>query len=466
MRRKTLRKPPQERGMILVVALIVVVSMLLLSMPFLFKLSAQFRITEKSFKSTMAFNLAEAGVERALWELNNWWVSPWVQNEEGTFITTIDDMAAYDGQVIGDIDISIMPPSPSGENRFLEAVGKVPFITFGSVNKTVRVNLEKQMRSIFRFGLFANEKIEAKNNLFIDSYDSRNGDYGQGNEQGSMGHSGTNNTADQSILINQGSSSEIYGNLASGLGTDPERIEEVIDIPDGTDFRGERRILPAEFEMPSVDLLNLPPRELFENDYDFSSWFDEYGDLDMDTYYRGSFQSTKTETTILTESDSGVYSSFEIVKNSTVRIEGNVALYITDPAGGEFLMENNADLEIAEGAGLTLILGNTSFYMNNNTIQNSSQIPSNLIILGTDEFTGEMSWENNVDTYAAIYVPRATVDFGGAPNVDLYGAVVCNYLEFKNNIDFHYDEALADLDWIKGGIPYWVIVSWQEKPPS
>jgi len=458
------KKKPAQQGMVLVLALLISVVMLIFTLPMISSLSSQYRRSERSFKSTAAFNLAEGGVERAIWEMNNWLLSPWnyIETEEGTLLAlTIDDFTASNGTVIGDIDISIMPPSSSGETRFLEAKGKVPFIASHTVDRRVRVNLEKYLLSIFDFGFFAHDGITAKANLFIDSYDSRDGAYG-GENQGLKANAGTNNTKNQSILIMQGSSSVVNGHLASGFGTDPENIDAVIDIPDGTVFNGSRHVLPSEFEMPSVDLQNLPPRDFFESDYDFSSWYVD-GELDMDTYYRGAFQSTKKETIVLTEEDSGIYSSFEVVKNSDVRIEGNVALYITDPNGATFSMENNSSLEIADGASLTLVLGNTSFYTSNNTIQNNSQIPSNLMILGTDEFTGEMNWENNIDTHAAIYVPSATVNIGGAPNINFFGAIVCNYLEFKNNINIHYDRALKDLNWIKGGVPKWTVKSWQEK---
>ncbi len=460
----SVKKTHEHQGMVVVLALFISVVMIIFTLPMLSSLSSQYRRSERSFKSTAAFNLAESGVERGIWELNNWLISPWnyTDTTEGTMLTcTIVDFTASDESVIGDIDIIIMPPSLSGENRFIEAKGKVPFIASHTVDRRVRVNLEKYLLSIFDFGFFAHEAIAAKANLFIDSYDSRDGTYG-GENQGLKANAGTNNTKNQSILIMQGSSSVVNGHLASGFGTDPENIDAVIDIPDGTDFNGEKHILPSEFEMPSVDLQNLPPRDFFESDYDFSSWYVD-GELDMETYYKGSFQSTKKETIVLTEEDSGIYSSFEVVKNSDVRIEGNVALYITDPNGSQFFMENNADLEIAEGASLTLILGNTSFYTNNNTIQNNSQVPSNLMILGTDEFTGQMNWENNIDTHAAIYVPSATVSIGGSPNVNFFGAIVCNFLEFKNNIDIHYDMALKDLDWIQGGVPKWTVKSWQEK---
>ena len=61
---------PHERGSILAVALLVSVFMVIVALPFVFKFSSQFRTTERSYKSLAALNLAEAGVERAIWELN------------------------------------------------------------------------------------------------------------------------------------------------------------------------------------------------------------------------------------------------------------------------------------------------------------------------------------------------------------------------------------------------------------
>ena len=61
-------KRTREKGAVLVIALLVGLAMLIMTSPFLFKHSAQFRTTEKSNRELSAFNLAEAGVERALWE--------------------------------------------------------------------------------------------------------------------------------------------------------------------------------------------------------------------------------------------------------------------------------------------------------------------------------------------------------------------------------------------------------------
>ena len=35
-------------------------------------------------------------------------------------------------------------------------------------------------------------------------------------------------------------------------------------------------------------------------------------------------------------------------------------------------------------------------------------------------------------------------------------------MDFKNQVNFHYDKALADLKLITGGFENWKIISWQE----
>ncbi len=63
--------------------------------------------------------------------------------------------------------------------------------------------------------------------------------------------------------------------------------------------------------------------------------------------------------------------------------------------------------------------------------------------------------------YAAIYMPKAHVHYDS--NYDLYGSIVCEFLDFNSNSNIHYDEALGKLEVIKGGLPYWRVKSWQER---
>jgi type II secretory pathway pseudopilin PulG len=76
----------RQRGSILIVAIMVVMVMLIITIPFLVKLSGQSRSTERAYRALSAFNLAEAGAERALWELNLNFSNPEIVDPEGRII--------------------------------------------------------------------------------------------------------------------------------------------------------------------------------------------------------------------------------------------------------------------------------------------------------------------------------------------------------------------------------------------
>lgn len=484
-----------EKGAVLSIAILVGVVLLIMAVPFFFRLSGQYRSTDRSVKALSAFNLAEAGVDRALYEISNFLFLPWVFFEDGSQTTTIAGLQTADGSIVGDVDVNISPLF--GERRVLTSTGKIPYLSAETVTRTVVVNLEKHLRNIFDFGIFADDYIYAKANWRLDSYNSNDGPYDPA-YPGQQGHAGTNAAGEDAIEIAQGASSEVTGNLASGLGSDPENLLNIINLPDDDPiwFEGDRMILPADYELPSVNVFDLPPQPgmgdgtydensdpMFEvpADLDISNWFNtDFYDYDgveaLDLawvnadYYQGAFVSDhKDGTVVLTADDSGVYSDFIVGIQSDVQISGNVVIYVTGGLAdiAEFSMDNGSKLQILPDSSLTLILGNTTFEMVNNTIQNDTLIPSNLLILGTDQFTPVgadstyMYWNNNVDTYAAIYTPRARVNY--EPNTDLYGALISYSLDIKNNVDFHYDEALKDINFIKGGIPYYIVTSWQEK---
>jgi hypothetical protein len=470
-----------EKGMILAVATMVIVVMLIMAVPFLFKLSAQYRTTEKGQRAVSAFNLAEAGVERALWEMNQPWGVDgglvWDVNQQGT--ETIASLAAADGTVMGDVNILVTTPTGgTPDTRAIEGTGVVPFVGTATVNRVARVNLEKYFKSIWDFGFFADTDVYVRTNLLLDSFDSRRGPYGV-NNRGEQGHIGTNGYQDNAFDINQGTSSAVYGNIASGVGSDPADLDNIINLPSDSVFQtyhpdtvdpGERRVLTAQFEMPSVDLYDLPPRAMFNTTYNFSSWFTSEPDpstplsasqiavgMDKGTYAPGKGSFT------LTAANSGIYSNFNLDK-SNITVSGNVAIYVTglDGATGSFNMSNNSSITIGPNSSLTLILGKTTYYQANNTSINNTTEASNLVILGTDQFTGTMDYKCNSDNKAAIYIPRAEFVVSNS-NTSIYGAVVCRRFNFPVNINLHFDEALADLNYVKGGIPYWKVTSWQER---
>lgn len=452
---KNQKKECYEKGAILVTALLITAAMLIIGIPLLFKLSSQYRITEKSYRSLAALNLAEAGVERAIWDLNGlWMISAWVENEDGILTLAIEDFQASDGSVVGDIDIRIMP-NLAGV-RHVEATGRVPFLSSRSVNKTVRVVLEKYYSSIFKWAVFTDTGIFMNSNGEIDSFDSREGPYDESN-RGHKGHTGTNayqNSEDKyGVGIEFSSNVNIYGGVAAGAGTGEDYLDSVIDDSASNTYivRG-KHILEDPFYMPSL-YLNDP--ELL------GSWYNDDGHID-DDYYKGSFYAGKHDTVEFTPEQSGLYNSFIVDVGAKVTIQGDVRIYIDDPLGGEFLMKSNSEIELAdESSSLMLILGNVTSLQRSNTFLNLTQDSSKLKILGMDDFTGEFHLDSNTEMYAAVYMPKATVHYDS--NHDLYGSIICGYLDFNSNSHVHYDEALGEVDIIKGGVPCWRVKSWQEK---
>jgi hypothetical protein len=62
-----------------------------------------------------------------------------------------------------------------------------------------------------------------------------------------------------------------------------------------------------------------------------------------------------------------------------------------------------------------------------------------------------------------MYVPGAHITTGqGQNHMNFYGALISRSMEFKVQVDFHYDKALADLQIQQGGFENWKIISWQE----
>ncbi len=396
-------KKKHEEGMVLVVGVIIMTCLLLLVLPFLFQLSAENRLTDKSFKSCTALSLADAGIERAVWELNFGDITIW--DGDSTLRTmSILSFQTPGGVVMGDIEIKVY--NPESKTPLVESQGKVSFSDTALMAKATRAELAEIKYDPWNFAVFGDDDLDFSSSAEVDSYDSGNGSYG-GVNVGAEGNIGTNGT----LLgcIDLCSNSNVYGDAYSGPGTDPN---SVILTQGNAYIDGEKKSLFEEKDMPTV----IPSDSLaFMGGYSLG-----VGDI-------GSINA------------SGEFTSFILGNNSTVTITSDVTLYIT----GNFSMSSNSQLNIADGVSVTIYLGGTFTQASNCQINNLSQDPTNLLFLGTDSFNGTMTWNSNSDFYGAVYVPRAHVDFNS--NIDFYGSIIANTFSFNSNARFHYDIALAGL---------------------
>ncbi|KPJ68254.1 hypothetical protein AMJ44_06815 [candidate division WOR-1 bacterium DG_54_3] len=423
---KNINKRKEEHGAVLVIGVLFLTFLLLLAIPFLFQISNERRMSEKSYKAFAALSMAEAGVERAIWELNSGDVYTW-SGSSSLRTMNIASFLTSDGETMGSIDIQI--EDPEGDTPVVQSTGKVPYIGTLTVDRTARVELWKGNGSSYLFGhgVFGDEGIELDSNAQIDSYDSSNGEYDP-NNPGANGDIGTNATHLGCIYLS--ANARVYGNASTGFESIPEDI--IITKPVST-ISGEKLALSKPQPMPSI----VPPEGLiFRGDY-----FLDGGNQDI----------------II---ESGEYTSFRIQNNSKVTIASDVTLYIT----GELSMTSNTQLEIADGVNVTIYLGGSFVQESNTQINNLSMDPTKFVFLGTDSFNGDMDWNSNSDFWGSVYVPRANVNYNS--EADFYGAVSGKFVDICSQATLHYDEALGDLK-IKTGSPgdTFIVKSWHELVP-
>jgi len=406
------------------ISLIFLAFLLLLAFPLLFQLSNEKRSADKSYKSTAAISLAEAGIERAIWELNHGDISSW--SESGSVrMMDISSFPTTDGNVIGNIEITV--DSLGGDFPVVESTGKVAYLSSLTVDRIARVVLERHdvSLSLFDYGIFGEDGIELASNSLVDSYDSGIGNYDP-NNPGANGNIGTNATFLGCIYLN--ANVEVYGGAATG----PESIPEDIIIEQPVSIiSGEKQALSSLKEMPSI----IAPEGLIYR-----------GDHILDDGSSG------------TISESGEYTNFRISNSSTVTVISDVSLYIT----GEFSMTSNTQLVVAENASATLYLGGSFVQESNTQINNVSMDPCSFMLICTDSFNGDLEWNSNTDFWGAVYAPKTNVIYNS--NADFYGSVIGKYVDIASQANIHYDEALANLEIVPGSMgSYYTVKSWQEK---
>lgn len=409
-----------ERGSILVYSLIASLVLYALVIPLLYRLSGYYRVTEKNFLGLAALNLAEAGVERAIWELNEGSIAAW----DGDLVErrlSLTGVQTSQGEAVGDVEIVVR--SPASDNPVVETTAQVPWYGGQTVVRSLRVVLQRGFKSHFDFGIFGDEGLDLHGNASTDSYNSLDGAYDL-DSAGDCGNIGTNAGYPQDVLLVNNTT--INGDCLTGFQSDPG---VVIALRNNAEITGRQ----AALDTPKLLPVSAPPL------------LPELGVLSVG----------HNDGVVIDQS--GRYTSFTMLSNSKVTITGNVTLYVD----GDFTMDSNSEIEITPGSEVEIVLGDGAFTQaSNSEINNLTQDPRRLAVLGTSEFH-QMTWRSNSEFYGVVYVPEANVDFYA--NADFFGSIVANYLHLSSNVGIHYDESLGQ--WKKYGLSTtaYVIKSWQEK---
>ena len=371
----------KNRGDALLLALIAIVLLLTVGTSIL-SLGLKARVYSiRDASDISARCAADAGLTKALYEMNQKlqsksWFGYELPCETNTCLSNCD--ATFDYTVTG---------SPSGYT--IRSTG-----TSGIAQKTVSCILKQQ--SPFDSAIFSEGSIILHNSGIVDWY---NYDSGDANLKVA-----TNSTKNGSISLKN--SSIINGDVTVGPGGEPD---DVIDLKGGAKIEGETSSLTQqrELELPTVpNWLKLLPSG-----------------------------GTITDNTVIYHS--GKYSEIDLKSGKKITVVGDVKLYIS----GDLILGNSAELEIEEGSSLALFLDGDLESKNSSKINNETKIPQNLQIYGL-EGCEDMDFKNSSDFYGTIYAPNADIVIHNS--VDIYGSTVSNSFDMRSSGKFMYDASLRD----------------------
>lgn len=175
----------EERGIALLIALLLMGLLLLLGTTFLTMSSTESQIALNERNAVQAFYLADAGVNKAISDLN--------ANANYTGSGTAE-LALGPGTYTVSVAAVTPPVSGSFDRKDIQATGYVPNSSVSTRAMSI-VSVSMERGSVFTWALFASESLGVDKDTVIDSYDSGKGAYG-GTNVGSGADIGSNGDAD------------------------------------------------------------------------------------------------------------------------------------------------------------------------------------------------------------------------------------------------------------------------------
>lgn len=384
------------------------------------------RLANVAFYANNSLNLAEGGVERALYALNfNEW-SGWTVSEDKTALMAPTKTVSGSGETtLVQVLVRDYDTNP------LVIVEGMTFLTNRpAVTKQLEVSLKR--RSLFANGVTARDGITFKGGqASVDSYRSSLGKWHFTNNSFDNGSVSSPSVAVDAVDL---SNARIKGRVATG-GSEPKVG------PNGS-IRGDDTPIGVRID---------PTRVALDFDSDFAT-------VDPPTFSSslGTISATTSIGNPLATSPTGYLVNGINLANKELNIIGPVILYVT----GDISVSGGSGSITVHETGSAIIFVDGDVSVSGNGAVNSTNTPSNLLIYGTNPISQTFDFSGNAELQGAIYAPEAVVNLkGGGTSGVMSGAVVAKMISINGNYDFHYDEDLGD---ISGPNPTFRMERWRE----
>ncbi len=408
-----------EEASILIMTLVVSLMLVVFSAGILILVSTDARGTLQTARLDSALNVAEAGVEEALWEFKfggadfNGWSGDNPKTKTGLLQTN-------SGDTVGEYLITVTDPAEN--NPKIQVTGYTPGQANALAQRTIQVFVEAEKNSDFNMAAFGTESVNFDKEIKTDSYNSTNGAYGPGNKNERKGHVGTDSTEPGAITL--GKENKIYGNVIIGPGGVPG---EVISKPAELEIYPEKAIEETDPQPKPA-----PTGLTVKSDI-------AVGDGDTFTIY-----------------EDGEYHSVTLGKKSTLVIDAEDAIiYVKEVLN----FDKESQVKIPFGKSAKIYLDDVDFILDRAvTINNESKNPAAFGIYGTPNFTRTIQIKKETEFYGVIHAPNGTIDIN--KEAKIYGALVAKKIVLDQKSAIHFDAALLD---IPGDDSTYTMTYWQEK---
>jgi len=399
----------KKRGSAILLAIVVVLILLAMGTGLL-RLGLNSRIFSiRTASDISARSAADAGLTTALFEMNKkLQVGTW----DGSTLPQAIDASLPNCDAVFSYSITGDPTS----GYTISSVG-----TAGQAQKTVYATLK--LRGLFEHAILTKETLILKANTVIDGYNSLDP-----LDTDIEVHIGTQSTSDASIVLN--SSVTVEGDVVVGVGGDPNTV---IDNKGAT--TGGTYAATAEDSLPPITPPALP-------------------DWGVDITATG-------EIITFGPADSGQYGNLILTKGGTVGVleisGGDVVLYIT----GNIDLGESCELVIKDDSSLTIYIDGDIHCRVGSSVNNEypPENPTKLKLYGTSEVQQYFDIKAKSTWSGIIYAPNADIDLYA--NGDFYGSVVADSFALKAGGNYHYDEALREVEIDDEGVRF-VVKRWHE----
>lgn len=442
-----------ERGSLLIVAMILTAIIGISITSYLGLSRTGMTISNRALYNNGAMNLAENGLEEAMYSVNKAIADPsytWTSNG-WTAVGATDARRqlpasgtyTFDQGATGVVRVYVYNSTGGGSPR---AVARSTITLSGNsapIEKWVEVRLRRTSR--FATGLVAKESILFKgNNVTVDSWDSdpdNDGSFipfapGIKKDNGSVGSISVSVDA---VLVKN---ADVWG-FVSTAGVDPTTGVG----PNGSILGATSVYDPFTWTDPDVDPTRVST--------DFSASFDNVatpagGATIGSIGAAGTYGTAGAATTIVCD-DISVSGNSKIVT-----FQGDVTLIILSTSQAIQITGNGSGIAVAANSSLKIYTAG-DIALTGQGITNVGGAPADVQIYGTKTSSPQdIKIAGGGNFSGVVYAPYADVTILG--DGKMCGSVVAENITLTGNAEFHYDESLAELD---AGAPFRISL-WKE----